>query len=298
MPPRRQLFQTGLSSLLLGMCSIALRAEDVVAVLSSQSSYYQEAHEGFTAAFGSRVPSLTAPNDASPLLNGAKVIVTFGAKAALGRYPPEALVVYCLAPGTLLSAKDRSRPPIRVEMLPREGFVLTKLKELQPGLKRLAVFWSSPAMENYVKKMQSASSAFGIETLVQRVPNGEEVPDRLRDLDKKKPDALWIPPDPVLINPQTFTVFKEYSRANHVPFYVPTDGLVEKGAAASVSCDLREVGRTAALTAQKFLSNDSTAGSPYVFPEKIRVTVGVSAAEAAGLKFPPDVLRKADRVLP
>lgn len=256
---------------------------EVLAVLSSESSYYRQAWTGFQEIMGDRTETVTLQSDKPRIPPEVKVVVAFGAKAALQDYPKSVTLVYCMAPGTLLPMDLRVKRSLKVEMLPRPGFVLSKIKELQPGLKRLAVFWTSAAMNDYVKELQKAAPSFGVEVEAAQSATPDDLPDSLRGL-KTKPDAFWIPPDPTLITPTNFTLLKDYAWSNRVPFYVPTDGLLEKGATASIACSLKEIGRiTASAVMQLAATSDGKADR--IYPEEIQVTVSRLSAKNTGLQL-------------
>ncbi len=269
--------------------------QDVVTVLSSDSPPYLQALEGFQETWGHQVPSFNLWDGRPAVDPGTRVVVTFGGLAAQQRYPKQAIVIYCMAPGAGSLPGDHAGPSITVYMIPPPGTILAKLKDLQPPLHRLAVLWTSPAYEPYIQEMRKAAAALDIQIRSERLADPEGLPDTLRAL-VGKTDALWLPPDPVLINPVSFSAIKEFSWLNHIPFYAPTDALVEKGATASVSSHFRDIGRAAANAAQQAL-----AGAPlpaHVYPQKAETLVNLTAANHTGLQIPPDVLKKVDKVLP
>ena len=148
----------------------------------------------------------------------------------------------------------------------------------------------------YIKTMREEAALGGIELLVERVERGRDLPSSLRDVIRKKPDALWLPADPLLVNPESFAILKGFTWSNRIPFYAPTDGLVGRGAAAAVSCDFREIGRTAGRAARLALTGKEIPSD--FFPERILMTFNLSAAASCGLRIPADVLKRADRVYP
>lgn len=271
-------------------------AQEVMAVISSDLKPYLEAFEGFGEAFGRPVPFVNLEKEGLRVGPGVHVVVAFGGKAALEHYPDQATLVYCMAPGIRLRPADRKGPLVRVQMLPRPGSALVKLKEIQPGLRRLEVLWTSDGIEDYLQEMQQVSPSLGVEVLVERLNGPDDLPDRLRALVGGRVDALWLSPDPLLVNSQSFSILREFSWSNDIPFYAPTAGLVEKGAVASVSTSFREIGRTAAMAVQRALAGTLSQGE--VYPERSEVIVNMTAAANAGLRIPPEVSQKADRVLP
>lgn len=179
-------------------------------------------------------------------------------------------------------------------MLPPSMHILGKLKEMQPALKNLLLFWVSEPMEETALEMQSACAALGVKMISKKLKNADELADQLRSL-QGRPDAIWIPPDPLLINAQSFAILKGYSWANSVPFYVPNEGLVEKGATACVSSSFYEIGKTAALAARKASLENQTPENYY--PESLEVFVNLKAAKICNLDIPAEVLRKAAKVI-
>lgn len=282
----------------VGLCltlSAGVHAQEVVAVLSAELGPYREAFEGFQEVLGRPVPSIPITEGTPRLSMETRVIVAFGGKAAQWEYPDRVVLIYGMAPGTTLGLRDRKGLSVEVNILPRAATVLARLKEIQPHLKRLAVLWSSKSTEDYLNEVRKASHSSGIEILSERLNGPVDLPDRLRSLFGKI-DALWLLPDPVLVNAQNFSILKEYSWSNRIPFYAPTAGFVQQGATASVSSGFREVGRAAGLAAKEVLSGEWRQG--IVYPERAEVTINLKAADNAGLQIPKEALQNADKVLP
>ncbi|TAK08679.1 MAG: hypothetical protein EPO39_04075 [Candidatus Manganitrophaceae bacterium] len=283
-----------ITSLCLAVSGIAC-AQEVVAVLSAELGPYREALEGLQEALGHSVTPIPITEGTPRISLETRVVVAFGGKAAQWSYPDRIVLIYGMAPGTTLGLRDRKGFSIEVNILPRAETLLEKLKELQPNLKRLAVLWSSKSVEDYLSEIRKASESIGLEILSERLNSPGDLPDRLRALFGKV-DALWLLPDPPLVNSQTVSTLKEYSWSNDIPFYAPTAGFVQQGATASISSSFREIGRAAGMAARKVLEGELAQGT--VYPEKTEVTVSIPSAESAGLHIPPEALRKADKVLP
>jgi hypothetical protein len=249
--------------------------------------------DGFRETVGAEFAVIDLSKGPAELDSRTRVVVTFGGKAAVGRYPENATLIYCMAPGTHLSDRDPDHQPIRVHMLPHPGAVVAGIQAIQPSATRVVVLWSSAGMESYLQQLRREADATGLSILLEHVRSGD-LPSTLRGMIQEKPDALWLPPDPLLINPESFAVLKGFTWSNRIPFYAPSDGLVERGAAASVSCDFREVGRAAGRAARMVLSGRPTAAE--VFPERVTKSFNLSAAAACGLSIPPAIHRSADRI--
>ncbi len=275
-------------------CACVGHAQGVVAVLSSGSGYYKESLEGFEKEWGRKILSVNIANSELELPQGTGIVVAFGAKAALQPCPDTVKMIYWapgLVPGQMVSACEK----VKVSMLPRPGILLAKIKEMQPGLRNLRMLYISSDFAEYAEELKRSASAFGISLRPEKIHNAAQVPDRLRAMNPK-PDAIWLAPDPMLINPHNFTTLREYSWTNLVPLYTASSGLVEQGATASVAADFSEIGRVTALAARRALTEDHD--SQDIYPELIGTTVNLSAASKAGLSLGSEFLLTVQKVFP
>lgn len=255
-------------------------------MLSSESAHYRQAFEGFQEEWGSPVPvSVGRASD-----EARDAIVAFGSRASLLDFPSDTLLVTCMAPGARPYAE---REVLRVELLPEPALLLARLKKLFPGLKVLRVLWTSSFEDPEVGALTEAGQALGVRILSERVTNPARLPEKLRGFTGPA-DALWLMPDPALVNAVNFEVLKEYAAAKRVPFLAPTEGLAEKGATATLAAPFREVGRTAAVALKRRLDGDELHLPAH--PRRLVVTVNAAAARAIGLTFGPDA--GVDRTLP
>jgi len=254
--------------------------EDVVAVLSSDLQPYQDAYTAFREKLQRPVRVIRLSDENVRIDGEPKVIVAFGGKAALFKYPESSALVYGLAPGTQIPLGRRSGPVTEIPMMPRAEKVFQELKVLQPGLRRLAVIWISPANESYVRELEKAGHGQNVDVLVEKLGKSENLPDRLRAL-RDHADALWIPSDPLLINEQNLVLLSQFSASAHIPFYSSIVGLTERGAVATLSVSYRTIGQTAAELVQKILSGSTP--PPTWYDEDIDVFVNQKAAGALGL---------------
>lgn len=267
-------------------------AQDVVAVLGSEQRAHRETFESFQASFGKPTAVLAL---GEPIPADAKIVLAFGGKAALQRYPGRVTVIYAIAPGALVDRKTHDGPSVKVMMEPDAGALLERLKDVQPKLKRLAVLWTSPVRAASAERLARAGAARGIEVSAARLEDADDLPNRLRGLHGKV-DAIWLPPDPLIISAKNFEIIKHYSYDNDVPFYAPTEGLAEQGATAAVSVSYQEMGRMMAAAAKDALAGGSSPAELYT--GRLQVTINLAAAKAAELPLAPEALKSAGKVLP
>jgi ABC-type uncharacterized transport system substrate-binding protein len=209
-------------------------------------------------------------------------------------FPDQVTVVFCMSPGLRPEDMPHRGPKFAIHMSPPAEVVCARFKELQPNITRLGALWNSPAIGEYLEASRPALRRLGIELIAERLPDGDALPARLRSWSKRV-DAVWLPPDPPLVNERNFAIVKEFAEANAVPFFAPTEGLVAKGAVAAVAGSFRDIGRTAGRAVRQILAGESTAVES--FPPTGQVTLNLTAAARIGLEIPPEVLRRVDRVL-
>lgn len=249
------------------------RAAEVLAVLSSDSSHYRQAFDGFKEAWGSPVPAAMA---GSVPPGRVDAIVAFGSRAALSEEAASPILVTCLAPGAVLKRET----VIRVSLLPPADVLADRIKRLLPGLRKLRVLWSSDSERPEVDDLAAAGRARGFAVISQRVENPDALPDSVRGFSHRA-DALWLMPDPALVNAQNFATLREYAKAARVPFLAPTEGLAEKGATATLAVSFRDLGRAAADALKARL-----AGRPVgelVHSDRVVVTLNARAAQETGM---------------
>lgn len=294
--PRRGRFQMSMRTTVVAVAASATllsgasRAQEAVAVLSSDQRAYRETYEGFQASFGKPVPVLAL---GERLPAETRIVLAFGGKAAVQRYPGRVVLVYAVAPGAAVARKDGAS--IKVMMVPEARALLGALAALQPKLKRLAVLWSSANRAADSERLVKQGAARGVAVSAERLDDAAELPERLRAL-KGRVDAIWLPPDPLLITPANFEIIKHYSYDNHIPFYAPTQGLAEQGATAAVYVGYEEMGRTMAAAAKGALAGEDSPQE--VYSGRSSMAVNRSAAAQAALAVPAEALKAAEKVYP
>lgn len=289
-------------AVLLALCAQGpASAQRVAAVLSSGLAPYERAFKGFSTAVGEPVVVSVMGRDELNLPPDTRVVVTFGSKASLHTYPKELVVVTCMAPaaqsraaGQAPAQMSESARRVRVHMLPAADQVLSVLHNLQPHLRQLATISVLDISGAYLDCLQVSAQRRNTSVHHERLRAAGDLPAGLRRLTDLGIDALWLPPDPLLINPGTFAILKEFSRANKVPFYAPTAGFVAAGAVASIAPNFEQIGAMAARVATDLLQGRRVADD--IFPMDSETTVNAEAARRTGLAE-ADVRRLAHRII-
>lgn len=270
----------GLASLIRGwpaalalpalLCRPAAAAE-VSVVLSADSGPYAEAYAAFKAETDLAVRVYDASKPGFLMADDAGYTVAFGARAAAADYPPGTHGVYALTPSMV-----RRSGWHHISMVPSPDAAIAGFRGLQPGLSRLAVFWSVYPGEPYLEGLREAGHRAGIEIISAKLRSPDSFPERLRGL-LGKMDAFWLMPDPALITGNSLLLLTSFSCANSIPFYAPTAALVQSGATASLAPDFSQSG-TAAAAAVKALLNGGKL-PPVIFVDNPRLRLNQELTE-------------------
>lgn len=244
-------------------------------MLSSDSLHYRQAYEGFQAEWGSTVPFILAGSEEAAVQE-LDAVVAFGSRAALREWPASVVLETCLA----LGARPARRDVLRVGLLPEPAALIARMKKLLPRLSVLRVLWSSDFEREEVDALSAAAEEQGVQVLSEHLEEPDRLPARVRRFEGRA-DALWLMPDPALVNPENFAILREYSAAARTPLLAPTEGLAEKGAAATVAVSFADIGRAAAAALKTRLRGGPS--DPLPRPSRIVVTVSAAAARASGL---------------
>ncbi|MDD5208079.1 MAG: hypothetical protein PHV36_01705 [Elusimicrobiales bacterium] len=237
------------------------RAQEAAAVLSKGSGLYFETFLAFQKSLGRPIASFDLSKEKPKFAPDLKAVAAFGSMAAAFDYPGQAKVIYLLAPG--YAPKRAGGRFTGISALPEPGQAVAAYKGLQPALKRLAVFFKTPSGGTYPAELAAAAKPLGVQILPIGLDGPLEFPGKLRDLGGKA-DAFWLLPEPALINKTSLQVLAEFACSNKIPFYAPSGGLSELGAAASFAPTFTEAGIAAAAALDAAL-----AGKP--LPETIYV---------------------------
>lgn len=278
---------------LLVLAATGARAARVHVLLSADSAPYREAWEGVREELGADARMSVAGDGAVP--GAVRLLVAFGAKASIQEARARARLVISMAP-SVAAARPEREPALRVCMTPAPAETLARIKAIQPGLRRLGFAWSSDFYgKHYLALLRGTASSLGVEIVAVDARDEDAVPAQLRALHGTV-DALWLPPDPLLLSERSFLLFRDFSSANRVPLYAPMPGLAERGAVASIGVSFRSIGREAGRVAARALRDEAV---PAVsFPSPAETVINRDAAAKAGLELDPAVLRSAARTLP
>jgi hypothetical protein len=261
-------------------------ATRVLVVMSADTGPYREAVAGAVEVLGEEAHAVVAGKAPPPVPGSVTAVIVLGSRASLFDFPGRLRFVQAMNPGV----PGVGLKAVRIAMEADPAVLTDRLLRLQPSLARLAVLHQTGEAGEYAADLVRAGAARGVAVRPLGLADSGELPDALRRL-AGTVDALWIPPDPLLVNAGSLTILVEFARANRVPLYVPTAGLVALGATAAVAPTFREYGRLGARAAA------GTSGPPgaVIYPTEVETVVSRKGMAAVGLVLGDD---PAVRVLP
>jgi putative ABC transport system substrate-binding protein len=144
------------------------------------------------------------------------------------------------------------------------------------------------------EEVRTIARTLGVEVITLEIRRAEDIPPAFETL-KNGADALYIPPDPLVIS--------DLNRINalvlsaQLPTMHSSGEYVEAGGLMSYGPNFPDLFRRAAAYADKILHGVKPADLPVEQPTKFEFVVNLKTAKALGLEFPPTLLGRADEVI-
>ncbi len=177
------------------------------------------------------------------------------------------------------------------------GKRLELLKEVVPGMTRVAVLWNAanPANASAWEETQAAARALGLLLHSQEVRGPQDLEGAFALTAKVRPEALLVLPDS-LINMYRQQI-AEFVTQRHLPSVFSTREWVVAGGLMSYGPSIPDLYRRAATYVDKILKGTKPADLPVEQPMKFELVLNLKTAQALGLTIPPIVLFRADEVI-
>ena len=205
-------------------------------------------------------------------------------------------------PQTLGLVKSNARPGGNVTGVAGFGLEMTgkKLETLQqivPGVRRVHIFYDLNdkfSRDNFALAKKSAEK-LGLEVVEHSTKSNEELKTSLVNLQNGAGDALFQIPDN-LVDSEADFIFQT-ARQKKLPTMFNEEPWAIKGALGAYGPSAYQMGRQAAGLVDKILRGQKPANLPVEPARKFDLIINFRTANAIGLTIPPDILKKADRVI-
>jgi ABC-type uncharacterized transport system substrate-binding protein len=178
------------------------------------------------------------------------------------------------------------------------GKRLELLREIVPGLSRVAVFGAPPATPGIVqqrREIELAAGALKVQLQYLDVLDLKDIETAFPAARKGRADAVLVLRGSVL-GAQGKHI-SEFAVKSRLPAIYGTRQSVEAGGLMSYGVNFTDLERRAATYVDKILKGAKPADLPVEQPKKFEFIINLNAAKQIDLTIPPNVLARADRVI-
>ena len=178
-----------------------------------------------------------------------------------------------------------------------EGKRLELLREVNPKLSRVAVFWNpvNAFQTGAMKQVRAAAQAMRIDVLPLAVGKAEELEGAFAAIVKERPDALFILADRIYLHNRERMM--DFAAKNRLPSVNAYRELIEAGGLMSFGPSYAGMHRRAATYVDKILKGAKPADLPVEQPATFDLVINLKTAKALRLTIPPSVLLRATEVI-
>jgi putative ABC transport system substrate-binding protein len=171
------------------------------------------------------------------------------------------------------------------------------LKEVAPGMKRVAMLWNRNDRAMTLRYEASTTAANSLDLSIQPLGVGE--PDdfggAMAAMQSAMPDAIVMVADSLTIL-NRMRVF-EFAAAHRLPAIYEYESLARDGGLMSYGPDFAECFGRAASLVDRILKGANPADLPFEQPTRYRFVINVKTAKTIGLEIPPMLVAGADEVI-
>lgn len=174
---------------------------------------------------------------------------------------------------------------------------LELLLETHPGVRRVALVNNPdfPATARIEERVRATARQHGVTIISLLARDRESLRQVIETLGKSKPDAL-LPGGDGLFNANARELI-EGARAQGVPVVHYWPGMAEMGALLSYHVDARRAYERAAYYVDRILKGARADELPVERPSHYELVVSRSAARTFGIKIPPAIALRADKIV-
>jgi putative ABC transport system substrate-binding protein len=228
------------------------------------------------------------------------IVVAMGPLAAqLAREMlPEVALVYCMVQDPAAAGLVNVPNAAGVALALPVRNQLVAFRTVNPEARRIGVIFASDSAARQAEDAQKAAGPLKLEIVSRRVPDATGVPAALRDLLKgaEPVDALWILPDPVVLEAATRRHVLAEALLAGKPVYSFSATLIGEGALVSHSADMASIGQAVGELIGRVLSGQKAERQPLLVPRG-EVVINKKMADQLKVVVPPEALRIAQKVI-
>jgi putative ABC transport system substrate-binding protein len=177
------------------------------------------------------------------------------------------------------------------------GKRLELLKELRPGISRVAILWNAtnPYAALVMRETATAAATLGLERQSFEVTMPNYLEGVLESARRYQPDALIVVEDPFTVSLQKQII--DFAGTNRLPVIYGLREFVQTGGLMAYGASLPDLRQRAASYVDKILKGAKPADLPIQQPTKFELIINLKTARALGLEVPATLLSRADEVI-
>jgi putative ABC transport system substrate-binding protein len=180
------------------------------------------------------------------------------------------------------------------------GKLLDLLKEIAPGLARVAVMFNpdtSPQSKFYMRSIEAAGQSLGVQTMAVQVHATGDIEPAIENIAHQRNCGLILTVDAFTVLRQQLIV--DMANRHRLPSIATSIDFVKNGGLMNYTYtfDLVDVFRQAAGYIDRILKGEKPADLPVQTPTKYELVINLKTAKALGLTVPPMLLARADEVI-
>ncbi len=147
----------------------------------------------------------------------------------------------------------------------------------------------------HIKEMQKAAKKLGVELIEATISTSAETMQAAQSLAGKGVQAINITSDNTAVS--AFEAIVKVCNEKKVALFAGDIDSVPRGAIAAYGLDYFLIGESAGKKAAQILKGKKPGDIPWGPSEKFSLVISEKAAKAQGVAIPPDLLKKADKVI-
>jgi putative ABC transport system substrate-binding protein len=231
------------------------------------------------------------------LKNKAVVLVAMGPQASQAAHEvlPNAPLIFCMVqdPGKIGLTPGPNTGGVAFAIPIKNQLATFRL--VNPRGVRVGALYSEANVGSLIAEAQKAAGLMRLVLISKPVASERDVPQALRELltGSEAADAIWIPPDPVLLGDETQRYIISEALKVGKPIYSFTSSLVEKGALVSNGPDLGSIGELVGDLVNRLAAGER--GRNEMRVPRAELVINKSMAAKLKIEIPPDVLKAAVR---
>jgi len=170
---------------------------------------------------------------------------------------------------------------------------LELIREILPSAKRVAVLVNAADSfaKPFLERIQVAAGALGIELQPLTVRGGEPLQAAFEEMAKGRASAVIVQPS------LPYEPAAEMALRHRLATAAAGQGFADAGGLLAYTQSISDRDHQAALYVDKILKGAKPADLPVRQPTKFELVINLKTAKRIGLKIPPNVLARADRVI-